>query len=209
MSNIKGGDSSLVNTAYQYERDLNVEPNLLAFFNKFNLNVAELLEKSQYEVKKICQYNYDRFWSTSLNESPKALSYILFKKNVCLEKYLYYVKNTKHRIALSRFRLSNHALLIEKGRHLRPPLERNERKCFICKNEIENEKHFLITCPLYIKERDVLFQTCRAKCRLFDSLISEEEKFIYIMTTEDIDIIKSVARFVSNSLKLRENTLHA
>ena len=46
---------------------------------------------------------------------------------IYLEKYLILVKNTKRRIALSRLRLSNHNLMIEKGRHLRPQVERNEK----------------------------------------------------------------------------------
>ena len=64
-------------------------------------------------------------------ESPKAITYSKIKNNVSLEKYLEKVKNIRHKIALTRFRLSNHNLLIETGRHLRPKLERPDRKCFI------------------------------------------------------------------------------
>ena len=46
--------------------------------------------------------------------------------------------------------------MIEKGRHLKPKLERSARKCYVCKDEIEDEEHFLITCPLlsitYVKK---------------------------------------------------------
>ena len=203
ISNIKGRNHSVVNNAFQCEQ--NEEISISNFVGKFNLDINDLCGKSKYIVKKVCQSNYDRYWLTALNGSPKALSYILFKGNVCLEKYLYQVKNKNHRKALSRFRLSNHPLLIEKGRHLKPPLERNDRKCFICKNEVENEIHFLITCPLYRDERESLFHTCRENCRLFDSIPSEEQKYIFIMTNENINVIKAVAKFIINSLKLREN----
>ena len=43
--------------------------------------------------------------------------------------------------------------MIEKGRHMRPRIECNERKCFICKNDVEDEIHFLTKCPLYDNER--------------------------------------------------------
>ena len=142
-----------------------------------------------------------------LSASPKALSYMLFKKNICLERYLYQVANIKHKKALSRFRLSNHVLQIEKGRHMRPPLERSERKCFVCINEVENEIHFLIQCPLYNEEREILFQICRRNCRLFDSLNSDELKFIYIMTSEDVDVTMGVAKFVWDSFNVRDKAL--
>ena len=205
IDNIKKRNSSLVNVAFQCE--LNVEPNTVALLNKFELNANDLYDKSKFQVKKICDDNYDRYWSRTISESPKALSYNLFKNNVCFEKYLSQIKNISHRKAMSRFRLSNHSLLIEKGRHLRPPLERNDRKCFICKREVENEKHFLITCPLYENQREILFQTCRENSRHFDSLTSEEDKFIFIMTNEDANVIKSVAKFVSDSFKFRELNL--
>ena len=43
---------------------------------------------------------------------------------------------------MSKFRLSNHRLMIEKGRH-------NNRKCPFCLTHIEDETHFLINCPIY------------------------------------------------------------
>ena len=205
IGSIKKRNSSVVNVAFQCE--LNTEPNMVAFLNKFDLNANDLHDKSKFKVKKVCDDNYDRYWSRAVSESPKALSYILFKRNVCFEKYLYQVKNISHRKAMSRFRLSNHSLLIEKGRHLRPRLERNDRKCFICKAEVENEKHFLITCPLYENQRENLFHQCRENCRSFDSLTPEEERFIFIMTNEDINVTKSVAKFISDSFKFRELAL--
>ena len=43
--------------------------------------------------------------------------------------------------------------MIEKGRHMRPRIERSVRKCFLCVNEIENEIHFITQCPLFAQER--------------------------------------------------------
>ena len=115
IGNFKIRNSSLVNAAFNHE--LNSELNLVTFLEKFELNVADLLNKSKYVVKKVCDDNYDRYWSRAVQDSPKALSYFLFKNSVHFEKYLCHVKNLGHRKAMSRFRLSNHSLLIEKGRH--------------------------------------------------------------------------------------------
>ena len=103
--------------------------------------------------------------------------------------------------------MSNHSLLIEKGCHSRPPLERNNRKCFICKSLVEDERHFLVKCPLYENQRDMLFQICRENCQLFDSLISEDEKFVFIMTNEDVRVMRGVAKYISDTFKFRETAL--
>ena len=45
------------------------------------------------------------------------------------------------------FCTSNHDLLIEKGRHSKPKIPREERICNLCNsNEIEDEIHFLFHC---------------------------------------------------------------
>ena len=205
INNIKTRNSSLVHAALRYELD--TDSNMATFVNKFGLNLNDLYNKSKFVVNKICNNNYDRYWSRVVNESPKALSYALFKNNIHFEKYLSEVRNIGWRKAMSRFRLSNHSLLIEKGRHLRPPLERSDRKCFICKNEVEDERHFLIKCPLYENQRENLFQTCRENCQQFDSLESDENKFLFIMTNEDERVMRSVAKFISDSFKFRETAL--
>ena len=99
-------------------------------------------------TNKICVGNYDRFWSGKILVTKRHHSTNL--KITALEKHLHLNFNLKHKMALSRFRLSNHPLMIEKGRHLR--IEKNERKCYFCKDKIEDEEHFLINCPLMSNE---------------------------------------------------------
>ena len=138
-------------------------------------------------------------------ESPKAISYCKFKYNIYLEKYLHRIKNIRHKVALSRLRLSNHNLLIETGRHMRPKLERHERKCFICRDEIENESHFVIKCPLYTSERKALYMSLTHNSKHFELLTSDEQKFIFIMTNENDEVMASLAKFTINSMQIREN----
>ena len=52
------------------------------------------------------------------------------------------VTNMRHRIALTKLRLSNHKLAIETGRYSRPFKKPAERICPICKIEMEDEYHF-------------------------------------------------------------------
>ena len=152
-------------------------------------------------LNKICIGNYDRYWLEEINHSPKAISYAIFMTTIYLEKYLILVKNTKHRIALSRLRLSNHNLMIEKGRHVRPRMERNERKCFLCKDEIEDEKHFITKCPLYAQERTLLFQNCCQNSLHLDSLTTVEQQINFILMKESKGVTTKLTKFVYDSFK--------
>ena len=59
------------------------------------------------------------------------------------------MNNGNLRVILTKFRLSDHELNIEKGRH--KDIKRQERFCPCCslKKQIENETHFLLECPYY------------------------------------------------------------
>lgn len=198
--NINERKSSTVHTALKFEMNNDLNPNFYTYVNKFNVNTDE---SNRTVVHKAYKENYDRFWGEELKKSPKALSYVKTKNTVCFEKYLNVVKNRKHKVALTRFRLSNHELQIEKGRHMRPPIERSNRVCFCCKEELEDESHFLIKCPLYSENRSNLFQACRENCKNFDSLMTDQQKFIFILTNESESVVQKLAYFVFNSFKIR------
>ena len=51
-------------------------------------------------------------------------------------------------ILITRFRVSAHTLLIEKGRYHN--IERGKRICQMCDmNDVEDEYHFILKCPFY------------------------------------------------------------
>ena len=93
------------------------------------------------------------------NQSNKMRTYRLFKTidNYKCENYLHQVTNTRHRIALTKLRLSNHKLAIgEIGRYSRPFKKRAKRICPICNIAMEDECHFLNICPAYQEKRCLL-----------------------------------------------------
>ena len=170
------------------------------------MNDQEMLKETKGKIKIICQNKYDRDWLSKITESPKAISYCKIKYNVSLENYHYEVKNIIHKIALSRLRLSNHSLLIETGRHLRPKLERHERKCFVCKDDIEDECHFVTKCPLYSSERNVLYNSLKGNSKFFESL-NEEQKFVFIMTNENKMVMRELENLHLSLWKLEKKQL--
>jgi hypothetical protein len=62
----------------------------------------------------------------------------------------YYVKeklNCRYRAALAKFRAGVAPINVELGRYRGLP--RDERKCFNCPSEVEDECHILLYCPVY------------------------------------------------------------
>ena len=106
--------------------------------------------------KKVYQRLYDNFIETSFGaikeNSSKLRTYALFKTKPGMEKYLVEIKNVSVRQQVTKFRLSNHRLAIETGRHNNTPLEM--RFCTFCPDKIEDETHFLFECSLLKHLRD-------------------------------------------------------
>ena len=209
IKNILERQDATVYSALEFERDNEVEPNFFRYANKFNATADDIIfSKPKRKIKIMFQNDYDRYWKVKIMESPKAISYCKFKHNASLDKYMYTIKNVRHKIALTRLRLSNHNLRIETGRHLTKIAKtRQERKCFICIDEIENELHFVVKCPLYSSERKELYKALMHNSKHFDSLTSDEQKLMFIMTNEDNDVMAKLAKFVFNSMQIRERII--
>ena len=74
------------------------------------------------------------------------------------------------------------------------------RTCLNCnRKETEDEFHVVIACPKYSSFRDDLFQ----KLNKYFNEYGDEEKFIWIMSNEDIDQMKGLGTFITKLLKSR------
>ena len=100
-------------------------------------------------IKRNLNDFYTTTWQDKVHNSAKCVNYRIFKRELSFEKYLDYLPY-KFRIAVTRFRLSNHRLAIEVGRHLN--VNREERKCFACEI-IGDEYHALFECILFHESR--------------------------------------------------------
>ena len=92
--------------------------------------------------------NYISFWKQQIDNSRKLSFYSKFKKLYNQEDYLTFIKDPSQRRMLTKFRISNHKLLIEYGRYQK--ILREERHCKTCNTgAFEDEFHFSFHCSNY------------------------------------------------------------
>ena len=119
-----------------------------------------------------------------------------------MQPYLTIIENDKHRIALSRFRLSSHCLEIERGRHKRPKPPADQRLCPYCK-VVDDEQHLLFSCKTNKTERNNFFAKLITLYPNFKSN-TERSNFTFLMSTQNESILRFLAKFVADSLEIRE-----
>ena len=143
---------------------------------------------------------FNRLWRNEIDTFPKADSFKQFKDSINFERYLEDIKVRKHRVSLAKLRLSDHCLMIEKGRYYRPPILREERWCPHCPLVVENEEHFVTECPAY--NRVAIFTQISDIAPQFAQLNSHD-KFIYLMSQEDRGTLQEFAKQVHKWLMSR------
>ena len=129
-------------------------------------------------------------------ENSKLRTYSMFKTCPGYEQYLTVIQNIEIRTALTKLRLSNHQLMIEKGRHV--GIESAYRFCPFCPDKVEDEKHFLMDCKSYFTLRNELLYKTRNKVPYH----CDTQKFITLMNNNDI--LRITAEYIHNAFKLRE-----
>ena len=84
---------------------------------------------------------------------------------------------------MTKLRLSNHRLAIETGRYMRPYKKPNERICPLCGKEAEDEKHFLVSCPVYQEKRKSLFECLDKEFEIPIVKMSTENIFLLLLNS--------------------------
>jgi exonuclease III len=180
-----------------------VEP----FMHKLDI---QLPNKGNFQAIKTKLVNcYITTFFNVLNINPehiKLRTYRLFKKDYKLEPYLEHYNIKRHeKSQLAKFRISNHVLEIEKGRHKHLSLD--ARICPVCASgQIEDEVHFLMKCTKYKHQRDIFHQsvkTIKPDLHLSDCMSS----FIKLMRETNPEILQKLSQYVYESFMIRQNSL--
>ena len=174
----------------------NLNSNTGAFTNSWTSNVHNLLRElglpymidknivSRLDLNLIIQRIHDQYiqtWFSELDQSPKLLTYRLFKTSFCFEPYLSRINNYNLRTCLSRFRCSSHKY---------HNIARELRLCNYCTmNMIENEYPFLLVCPFYQVLRRTLLPNYYCSW-------PNTDKFIALIITNNSTLLKTI-KFLS------------
>ena len=113
------------------------------------------------------------------------------------EPYLFFTI-LKFRYAIPRLCLSSHHLEIDTGRNTRPLTPANQRFCAACPGKVGDEYHFLTECVSHSENRNILFHKITKEIPNF-LFQSNKEKFISILTSQNMNALLSLAKFIAKA----------
>ena len=93
----------------------------------------------------------------------------------------------------------------ETGRYSIPKIPAEDRLYKFCNlTRVEDEMHFLTVCPLYKQEREILYRVAAKESKHFPTY-SNNNKFIWLMCSENRDLCLHLAPYVSRCFNLRSD----
>ena len=175
----------------------------------YSINIDDSPAKFKSECKRSVFGKFTHAWSEdvqNIQRNPILRTYCKIKQEFGMETYLELIKNHKYRTAMAQLRTSSHALAIEYGRYTRPKTKLEDRCCLFCTHALEDEKHFLVECIVNKTERDILFSKVERLFQNFSSL-DGDEKFIFLLNSDDQQVLTWVGKFIYDSFKTRNEKL--
>jgi hypothetical protein len=183
-------------------------------------NITENISKEMTtsiasKVKHKIALEFNKTWTGELqNDRPnsthgnKLRTYRRYKLHPTREKYLEILNSKAERSIYTKFRLSAHKLDIERLRYTTkgnriPPEQRICRYCTL--NEIEDETHFLMVCPLYDDTRLKLITAINSISSQFHKL-DNTNKLIWCLSNENNTVIKETASFLKSAFNKRDES---
>ena len=125
-------------------------------------------------IKRMSDIFHQESFAEINKEGNKLRTYAKIKLEKGYENYLSIMANVEKRTAVTKIHLSNHDLMIEKGRHQR--LHLSQRNCPFCfGNLLENESHLLLRCSTFSLLRKELFVVTKQFIPRFEFLSKDEQ----------------------------------
>lgn len=174
----------------------------LLFYNGFgvvwmNQGVGDITMFMNLFKQRVCDINMQK-WAEYINNSPKCELYSRIKQYPIAEPFLSKLSFTL-KFALLSIRCSTHRLEIEVGRKRSTP--REERICKICNlNEIEDELHFMLNCPILSDIRVNFLPRWCINNPTLDNLVK-------LLMSEDMGLMRNVAIFIKKANDVRSEIL--
>ena len=145
--------------------------------------------------QRLCDIVKQEFDAT-LESSSKCFLYRYMISNFSLQSYLCKPIPDIYKKCIVKFRLSSHNLAIEKGRYSN--VNRNLRTCTLCIDDIEDEMHFILSCPLYSNLRECLIKPYYwRKPSVY--------KLLQLLSTTNVKDLCNLGKYIFRALKLRND----
>ena len=149
--------------------------------DKIGIGSTTLFESIKIIFGRMKDIFHQESFSDLMRIDSKLRTFGKIKTNVGMEKYLLSSIKLGERNAISKLRLSNHDLMIEKGRHWK--IDKSLRFCPFCPDLIETEQHFLMACKSFKLFRAELLEKVVGIIPHFNQLL-EHEQFIILLSHE-------------------------
>ena len=204
-------NNSLVQKVYTESKSLNNRVGTIISFLEENINYTrgeidlhnrKELKRYTRDMKKYVKFYFENIFFTFLHSdgNKKLSTYRFFKQRYYCEPYLKHVTDPFIRKDVTCLRISAHNLKIEAGRYNN--IERNKRTCSICNSgEIEDEFHFMMQCSGYKDIRNKYLEPIWMK---ISNIHDIWDKFIYIMQSDDIDVIGRYSCYIQEASSKRK-----
>ncbi len=155
------------------------------------------------ETETITQEEYIHDWQQKVTQVKKLTYFHSIKSDYKLAPYLSIIKGYGQRKLLTKYRLSEHSLCVEMGRHKQSWRPRELRLCSHCTDRlIEDELHFLTECSKYKHIRDAYFKQIALVSPEFQQT-SNTEKLSYILREKE-KCIHLAAQYVHSCHQMRD-----
>lgn len=160
-------ETRLTKIIYEWERKQNVPHSWCSHTKDLlrNIGLGDFWERQSIQGSKTewnrviwdnLQNREEGRWKEVIDNKPRLRTYCQYKHNLASEDYLN-AKDSGGRKQLARIRSGANRLRIEEGRAKRLPPE--DRKCWFGCGEVEDERHFLMSCHIYTDLRQEVVDT--------------------------------------------------
>ena len=119
--------------------------------------------------------NYINYWTSTTKTQSKLQCYLALNRQYSMADYLSSVTDLRLRKTLTMYKLSDHSLALESGRHRQTCLLRDEWLCQFCPHRQMETEHFLQHCDTYTDIRTQIYAKITRTTPDFPRLLDQEK----------------------------------